>query len=185
MLDLSPTRNTAMMATPTIFIDARCLQDDNYRLRGVGQHSSMVLAASREAFAPTGGVSLVAVLDRKMQDLSEEHASLFDSRHYSAYRELNADDWFLALSPMTHSPMFTARMLTRHAARSAAIVYDFIPHERPEIYLADRGSRIEYLNNLSWLKRFGVLLPISDHTGDCAVDLLGVGRSACTHLGSP
>jgi len=92
-----------MGLTVTIHVDARCLQDEAYRHRGVGQHAASVLAAARTAFAPGGGVHLTGLLDRTRPDLEREHLDLFDSVKHSA-TGLGKSDWFLSLSPMTHSP---------------------------------------------------------------------------------
>ena len=157
-----------------IHVDARCLQDDDYRFRGVGQHAASVLASARSSLGRDVDVRLTALLDRSMQPMAPEHAALFDAAQYTGYVQPGVNHWFLSLSPMTHPPLFSARILARSESRSAAIVYDFIPHEEPERYLPTEAARIGYLNNLSWLKHHELYLPISNYSGTRIVELLGV-----------
>jgi glycosyltransferase involved in cell wall biosynthesis len=152
-----------MKRTVTIQVDARCLQDDAYRHRGVGQHGASILAAARAAFAPTGGVRLTALLDRTRPELDREHLDLFDDRKYSATGP-GSSDWFLSLSPMTHAPGPMTPMFLGGAARRAAILYDFIPLEEPTRYLPNARERADYLSALRWLSHYNLFQCISEHT---------------------
>ncbi len=152
-----------MLRLRTILVDARCLQDDAYRFRGIGQHAASVLREARAAFSSVGGVNLVGILDRDHSALEQEHAHLFDLVGFSP-TEADWADWYLALSPMTHSLVPMAHAFLRGSARQAAVIYDFIPLEAPDRYLGSRKARADYLTGLRWLSYFSLLLPISEHT---------------------
>src|SRR6185436_1144378 len=104
-----------MRSTPSvIFIDARALQDDNYRYRGVGQHSSSVFRAFRKHDWQGLRPKFVALTDPGMKPLEPVHRTLFDRIEAGARRPSEVSDtrWFLSLSPMTHDPVWAAAYLT-------------------------------------------------------------------------
>jgi glycosyltransferase involved in cell wall biosynthesis len=147
------------MTKKTAYFDARCLQDPNYQFRGVGQHSASLLrgfhaTASRDRDA-------VGILDSTLPPLPPEYKPLFDRVEFISYCNETRGDWFIQLSPMTHSPLKIARFLTRKTECSATIIYDFIPYDMPGHYLNDPAERLNYQICLSWLAEYEAFRPIS------------------------
>lgn len=169
-----------------VVVDGRCLQDPHYATRGIGQHVRALLR-NRQRHGGSD-LFLTAVLDRDLPPLNSEDSELFDERRTTAYLpgtylpsgETRA---FLSPSPMTHSPLPMARLLMRPDVRCAAIVYDFIPHDEQQRYLASETARIGYATCLAWLRRFDHFMPISRYTSQRLQDLLDVDARRCTVTG--
>jgi glycosyltransferase involved in cell wall biosynthesis len=154
-----------------IVIDARCLQDPNYADRGVGRHTVNLLrrAPRRE------GWRIFGIVDPLMAPLAPEMAALFDSVHPNAQATALCDAaCFVSPSPMTHDPLFVARLLDDARPLKAAVVYDFIPYEFPDRYLTQPKVRFEYFVCLKWLRRYDLFLPISDASAVPLRTLLGI-----------
>lgn len=149
------------MSLPGVIVDARCLQDPDYRERGIGQHAESLLR-----HRPKGGTMgpLVGVLDPALPPLLPRIAALFDRLQWTAYPDPTDSGLFLSLSPMTHEPLRVAPLLTQSGRPRAAIVYDFIPHDMPGVYLQSGSSRLDYYSRLAWLAAYDVFLPISQTT---------------------
>lgn len=156
----------------SVYFDARCLQDFHYRYRGVGRHSAVVVGGFRSKLKQSR--QLVAVLDPALPSLPDEYQLLFDSVQFNGYAEPCRDDWFIQLSPMTHSPTRIARFLTRKMKCRAAIVYDFIPHDEPQRYLSDPAEKLRYEIRLAWLEKYDIFLAISQFSGDRLRDICGI-----------
>jgi glycosyltransferase involved in cell wall biosynthesis len=163
------------MLRKDIYVDARCLQDEAFRWRGVGQHSASLLRNGRQFLSATFDARFIAIVDRNLPDLTPEVRHLFDGVQPVGYvNDRAADCWFIQLSPMTHSPIHVARLLERGIGCSASVVYDFIPHEFPKTYLKDQFARLRYYNCMSWLKAYDLYLPISNYTRHRLVELIGI-----------
>ena len=93
-----------------------------------------------------------------------EHRSLFAEIRTTAYEPASSRVMFFEPSPMTHDPLFAARFQGRWEWPSAAVVYDFIPHDFPENYLAQIGDRVRYSAQLLRLSHYDTLFPISGYT---------------------
>ena len=165
------SRKTGLGRPPKILVDARCLQDDAFRHRGIGQHSASILASARSAFIPVGGVSLTALLDRTRPELDREHFDLFDDVKYSATGP-GSTDWLLSLSPMTHTPRPLVPAFLGGSTRRATILYDFIPLEEPTRYLPNALERADYFSALRWLTHYDLFQCISEHTRAEAIRLV-------------
>ncbi|RYD82914.1 MAG: glycosyltransferase, partial [Verrucomicrobiaceae bacterium] len=159
------------MAPVTIHVDARCLQDDAYRHRGVGHHAATMLGQSRSAFRELGDVVLIGHIDPTCRTLDTQHAELFDELKSTPSRMSEAD-WFLSLSPMTHTPVRMAPLFLGGVRRHAAIVYDFIPLEEPQRYLANAAVKREYMTALKWLGLHDLLICISEFTANQCQEIL-------------
>jgi glycosyltransferase involved in cell wall biosynthesis len=166
------------MAPIAIHVDARCLQDDAYRYRGVGHHAATMLGQARVAFRELGGVTLIGQVDPVMPALNQEHADLFDDISATPSRVTQAD-WFLSLSPMTHSPVRMAPLFLGGVRRHAAIAYDFIPLEEPQRYLPDPAVKREYMTALRWLGHHDLLICISQFTASRCHEVLGMQGKTC------
>jgi glycosyltransferase involved in cell wall biosynthesis len=162
------------MAFKKIYVDARCLQDEAFRWRGVGQHSAALLTHGRSILAPVYDTEFVAIIDPALPALNAESRALFDRLKHTGYSPRPMDAWFVQLSPMTHSPIRVARLLECGTGCNAAVVYDFIPHDLPHWYLQDRAVRLSYYNCLCWLKTYDLFLPISDFSGRRLQELLSI-----------
>lgn len=149
------------MSLPGVIVDACCLQDPAYRERGIGQHAESLLR-----HRPKGGAMgpLVGVLDPALPPLLPRTAALFDRLQWTAYPNPTDSGLFLDLSPMTHDRLRVAPLLTQSGRPRAAIVYDFIPHDMPGVYLQSTSSRLDYYSRLAWLAAYDLFLPISQTT---------------------
>jgi glycosyltransferase involved in cell wall biosynthesis len=74
---------------------------------------------------------------------------------------------------MTHDPLFTARLLHGPTPVKAAAVHDFIPLDAPDRYLGEPSDRFDYETRLRWLRRYDLLLPVSEATAARARAVLG------------
>lgn len=162
---------------PDILVDVRCLQDPSFAARGIGRHALTLLRG-----APAG-VRLIGLYDPAMPELDEAVAGLLAGVRASAYGAAQGMAAFVELSPMTHDPLFVARVLQTPGLRRAAVVYDFIPLDAPERYLADAGARLDYTVQLRWLAEYDVLLPISESTA--ARTRLVLGERSMLVTGAP
>lgn len=144
-----------------IHVDARALQDPNYRFRGIGQHGASLLASLRRYPWPEGRPRLHAVLDHRAGPLHPDHAALFDATGTAASRPKARGGWFLSLSPMTHDPVWARAFLDDPDLLRIALFYDLIPLSDPRRYLAGFAARADYLMGLAWLRSFDVIAAIS------------------------
>lgn len=169
------------MSLPSVFVDARCLQDPAYRERGIGQHAESLLRHRPDG---TAAGPVIAVLDPALPPLMPRMAALFDRLQWTAYPGSNDGGLVLSLSPMTHDPLRFAPLLTRPGRQRAAIVYDFIPHDMPETYLTSASDRLDYYSRLAWLGAYDIFLPISQATSRQLCDLVpNAGSARCSVTG--
>ena len=155
---------TAAPAPTHIYVDARALQDPNYRFRGVGQHAASLLGALRRRDWGVRRPRLIAVTNVAHEELVLEHKRLFDEfslQPRPGRGVAAADAWFLQLSPMTHDPVWAAAFLEHPAIYKVALFYDLIPLESPERYLASAAARMDYIVALAWLRRYDAFAAIS------------------------
>jgi glycosyltransferase involved in cell wall biosynthesis len=169
-----------MHSNPSIiFVDARALQDDNYRYRGVGQHSSSLLRALRKHDWQGPRPKLVALTDAGMRPLEATHRTLFDRIDAAARRprETVGTRWFLSLSPMTHDPVWAAEYLNDESLYRTALFYDLIPLEFPDRYLSSPINRCEYVVSLAWLRRYERFAAISRFSADALIERMHIDPS--------
>jgi len=163
---------------PTIVADVRCLQDPSYARRGVGRHTLALLQGAPQQ------IELIALCDPALPPLIHEASVLFPkvALNAAAVPPLHC---FVELSPMTHDPLFVAKLLQAHGCLRAAVVYDFIPLRRPEFYLANRVPRLEYRLCLHWLSRYDLFLPISQAAAVDLKETLRIERNRIHVTGAP
>lgn len=170
--------NDEVSSVCRIYVDARCLQDDRFRDRGIGQHVASLLAGAH-TFAPPGiAPELIACIDRSLKPLEPHHDALFDAKQ-SFNVAPTPGSVLLQLSPMTHSPHPLRRILADASIRGVAIVYDFIPLEFPHDYLQDSVARREYLSNLAVLNDYDRFVSISDYSSRQLQRNIGVPVQKC------
>ena len=157
-----------------VLVDARSLQDHGLRFRGVGQHGASILEEIHTALKVDTEISITAIIDRNLPDLPPQYAALFDSVRTNADVPADQVELFLCLSPMTHSPILTAKLLLNPNIKTAAIVHDFIPHFEPGRYLSKRSARDNYYTALKWLSRYNHFIANSEFTRLQTIDLLKV-----------
>ncbi len=161
-----------------IAADVRCLQDPAYAARGVGRHTANLLR-----HAPLR--PLIGLIDPALPPLDPSLAALFDRlRPNAQFRDMLDAACFISASPMTHDPLFAARMLHDARKLKAAVIYDFIPHECPERYLAHPPARHAYIACLRWLARHDLFLPISQASADVLRRLLNIGEQKIAVTGA-
>ena len=158
----------------TLYVDLRCLQDHEYRVRGIGHHITALLRAREQSvFSRWKTVGLV---DPRSPKLPRQCAVLVDEITSSINPCFNGTpSVFLDGTPMTHEARFSARFVGNPAFLCAAVVYDFIPLDWPG-YLPTVAHRIDYLAKMAKLRKFDLFLPISEYTAWRLRELLGVSR---------
>ncbi|WP_269515450.1 glycosyltransferase [Brevundimonas subvibrioides] len=158
-----------------LYVDARALQDDNYRFRGVGQHSAAILQAIRRFAWPGGRPRIVGVIDPLLPLLHPVHDLLFDEiTTLKRARKGDGPGWFVSLSPLTHDPMKISGFLLDPDLYRICLFYDLIPLDFPERYLMDPAARSDYLIALAWLRRFDLFASISDFSARALIARTGV-----------
>ena len=164
-----------------VVIDLRCLQDPGYATRGVGRHA---LALLRHAPAE---VRLIGLVDPTLPPLLPEAETAIDLVHPNAYAasRTGTPSAFVMLSPMTHDPIFVARLLSDTSLLRAAVVYDFIPYRWPDRYLPGPTERLAYAITLRWLARCNFFAPISQSSADDLMTLTGARPGAIAVTGAP
>lgn len=156
-----------------ILADIRSLQDPVYAGRGIGSHAAFVLRWLRGRAIADGGI--VGLVDPSLGPLAVEHAALCDEiRPAFVCDRIGEASIFLSLSPLTHDSLLPSRLLDRPHILPVAVVYDFIPLEFPDRYLADRDALCAYAAGFKWLEAYRGFLPISEHCGAEIVRRLGV-----------
>ena len=101
-----------------IYVDARCLQDENYAFRGVGYHSSTLLKAGRGLLAEQ--TALVGLIDPGLPSLSENYTEFFDQiTEWQSASKPEQGSAFIQLSPMTHDQSVCGRFLDRKGILTA------------------------------------------------------------------
>lgn len=171
-------------AQPIVVVDARCLQRDQYRSRGVGVHARRILEAVVNA-ARGAGVHLLT--SPELPDLGADVVALGDrvitSPHEARWSDVRL---FVQLSPMTDPVGPAIPFLSSQGCRTAAVVYDFIPSEYPSAYLASAESELTNLVRTEALRHYDLLLPISDATAAMCRPVAGeAARIAVTGVGNP
>lgn len=168
-----------------VYVDARCLQDENFALRGVGYHSHTLLKHARKHNVR----KLIAIIDEELPPLKDNYSILFDSTqpHSSISESPNQNESviFLTLSPMTHPQWRFGPILEKENITSAAIIYDFIPLDSGNcgIYHANSTQKRAYTSNLLWLKKFDLYSSISYSTALKAKSILDINDESITITG--
>lgn len=168
-----------------VYVDARCLQDENFALRGVGYHSHTLLKHARKHNVR----KLIAIIDEELPPLKNNYSILFDSTqpHSSISESPNQNESviFLTLSPMTHPQWRFGPILEKENITSAAIIYDFIPLDSGNcgIYHANSSQKRAYTSNLLWLKKFDLYSSISYSTALKAKSILDINDESITITG--
>jgi glycosyltransferase involved in cell wall biosynthesis len=147
-----------------LLADIRALQDPAYAGRGIGSHAAFLLqAVRRHAVARQGIIGLV---DPRLGPLAAEHRDLCDTlRPAFVHERIDEPAVFLSLSPLTHDSLPVVRLLDKAHILPVAAVYDFIPLEFPDRYLAGRDALFAYAAAFKWLEAFKAFLPISNQCG--------------------
>lgn len=159
----------------TVYVDARALQDPDYRFRGVGQHSASLLRALKHFNWSAKRPRIVAVIDPGMEPITPIHGLLFDDIVNLSRPERDSGVcWFISLSPMTHDPVKVSGFLLSAAVFKICLFYDLIQLEFPERYLAVPALRADFLVNLAWLRRYDIFASISEFSGDALVKRMAI-----------
>lgn len=166
-----------------VIVDVRCLQDPRFAGRGIGRHSTALLEGARDQ---AGVGRLIALHDPALPPLSGRTRAVFDMlRPTAATFTLDRPVWFVELSPMTHDPLFVARLLQHAAPLTAAVVYDFIPFDERAQYLSDPATRLDYHVALAWLARYDLFAPISRASGTRLRELIPAAETDVVVTGAP
>jgi glycosyltransferase involved in cell wall biosynthesis len=175
--------NDADRARIPLIVDARCLQDPAFALRGVGQHAAALLAGGCARADVARRFRFVALTDPELLPLEPKYRVFFAEIRTTAYLPNGPRRVvFFSPSPMTHSPMPIARLLLQPGTFCAAVVLDFIPHDLPGQYLDDPTAHVAYSIALAWLARYDLFLPISAYSDRRLREILGIdpGQSRVT-----
>jgi glycosyltransferase involved in cell wall biosynthesis len=148
-----------------VIFDVRCAQTSELRDRGIGRHALSLVRNAREFVGAQYDTRLVALTDNSLAPLTANLATLFDEVRPNGYTGVfSRPSWFVELSPMTHDPLFVARLVDHPQILTAAVVYDFIPDAEPDRYLPDPATRLDYALSNYWLSRFDLFWAISHTT---------------------
>jgi len=159
----------------TVYVDARALQDPDYRFRGVGQHSASLLRALRHFSWSAKRPRIIAVIDPGMEPITPLHGLLFDDIANLSRPELDSGVcWFVSLSPMTHDPVKVSGFLLSTEIFKICLFYDLIQLEFPERYLAVPALRADFIVNLAWLRRYDIFASISEFSGNALVKRMAI-----------
>lgn len=148
-----PTRKTS---TRLINVDVRCLQDANYALKGIGQHTLYLLRQLRALPA----TQLLPIADPLLGHIQQDVDSLFDGP--PIWIEQLSEGIYFQPSPLTHD---TAPLVTclQAGMKACAVVHDFIPMRIPQLVSdPERSAAYRYL--VQSLSRYDALFPNSDFT---------------------
>ncbi|MBB3143621.1 glycosyltransferase involved in cell wall biosynthesis [Phyllobacterium trifolii] len=168
-----------------ILFDMRCLQDSAYKHRGVGKLSEN-LVRSVDRLSKKYKISTLGLVDPALPPLEDSFRNLVDEVCANAHVGLERGPTvFIELSPMTHDPLFVARVVNDTDVLKIAIVYDFIPLLKPERYLPNPSNRIHYDTQLTWLSRFDHFFPISQYTADELHRILHIDSTRITNTAAP
>lgn len=169
-----------------IVVDARCLQDENYRDRGVGRLATNLLRLAKKILPEPNRFQMIGLVDQTLPRLEDRHRQLFDTIRLTAYTgRLRRRTWFIELSPMTHDPLFVARLVVHPHVFAATVVYDFIPLEEADRYLATPYGRLDYHVALLWLARYQLFSPISAASAARLQELLRISVHDIGVIGAP
>ena len=174
------------MRKKTVIFDVRCLQDVAYRDRGVGRLGANLVRSARDMIGRSGPVHLIAIADPELPELQQRFVDHFDEIRLNGYvGKLSEPTWFVELSPMTHDPLFVARILNCRDVFKVSVVYDFIPLWMPDHYLPTLAQKIDYQTKLSWLGQYDHFFPISNHTSSELTRVVGIGQSRISVTAAP
>lgn len=187
----SGARRRVSSTRRAVVVDARCLQDPNYRTRGVGRHAQSVLQATRMA---ASGHDLVLMTSAELPALDGEIVERAEivTTPYS----VRADDvhLFVELSPMTAPCTAALPFLAQPGCAAASVMYDFIPEQFPVAYLDSPSSALSNRARIEALRHYDLLFSISRATaatcvrtlGSCPpISVTGVGDPLCGVLPTP
>lgn len=170
---------------PDVVLDVRCLQDPDYAGRGIGRHALAFLRGAR-ADPLLAGARLLGLADPQLPALRPDAEALLDRVRTTSYTgALTRRTAFVEFSPMTHDPLFVARLLHHPAPIKAAAVYDFIPLDAPDRYLADPERRLDYETRLRWLRRYDLYLANSEATAARTCAQVGAAPNQIRVTGAP
>ncbi len=156
-----------------VLVDARCLQEERFRDRGIGKHLIALLEGAAQFFRARCKIILIAAVDRRLPSLTPECLKLFMQEVSISNRDL-IPDIFLNPCPMTYSPDPFRWLLEKPSVLTCAIVYDFIPLEHPEAYLRNEGEQNAYLKCLANLGEMSCFISISNHTKARLREVFGI-----------
>ena len=165
-----------------VYVDIRCLQDTRFAFRGVGYHTAVLLSAAKE-YLPRDS-QLVGLTTPTIGELHSSFIKLFDSIEtvFASPRPFGPSA-FIQMSPMTHDPTQAARLIGRPSVFSATVVYDFIPFDMPDRYLADSKSAEDYAVQLGWLQSYDHFFPISEYSGKRLVEICSISKDRLNTTG--
>ena len=167
-------------------VDLRCLQDVNYRDRGIGRLVGNLLRSARKFLSRPDAFNIIGLIDDNLPPLEERFSSFVDEVRPVGYiGGLGRGDWFVEMSPMTHDPLFVARITDTKDIFKASIVYDFIPMLMPDKYLPTPVSRINYNLGLFWLGCYDHFFPISQYAARELTRILGIDASRISVTAPP
>ena len=128
---------------------------------------------------------LIGLVDPLMPGVSGPVRELFDAVRPNAQAgELRQPACFVSPSPMTHDPLFTARLLLGRGTLKATVVHDFIPWEFADQYLTQPATRHAYIICLRWLQRFDLFLPNSQSSAASLRAILGIADARISVAGA-
>jgi FkbM family methyltransferase len=167
---------------PAVVVDARCLQDHDYRALDAGVHALTVLRATREG---TRGMDLLLLVDAELADLPPDVAALADAIVCTPLERSDDVGLFVALSPLTASCAPATPFLAAADCRTIAVVGDLIPADYPSTHLATSVAALAHRARLESLRHYEVLLATSEASVQACRRVLDDGVPTVGGAGDP
>lgn len=159
-----------------ILFDARSLQVNHFRNRGIGRFATAAFEAAND-YAAESGVELVLLVDHGLPLLPQEISQDQELIQRVTPKSATRFGTLIQPSPFTHSPRPLIALLASDAAK-LAIVFDFIPLHFPSIYLPNQAEKVEYEANIDALSRYTEFISISHLTKRELDQVLGKNSEA-------
>lgn len=143
-----------------VYVDARCLQDNNYKNRGVGRHTKSIVKYSRSYLPPK--TELIGLVDdHNLPHLGEASTALFDKISNSFGEAASKANIFLNPFVFLSNQNRALGVLAKKDIFSACLFYDLIPLLNRDKYLSNTDDYLEYLTNLNKLQLYNQIVSIS------------------------
>ena len=157
-----------------VLFDARCLQSEGYRDRGIGVYAKDVLQILQQ-LVPSENLFLL--IDKNEQRLPKSLVREHPTIHHVTEDVVDMFAAFIQPSPMTHSIEPVLELL-QGSSLKVAVVYDFIPMKFPAMYVPYARERIAYASALdSLLKHYDAYITISESIRVELEELMRVQRT--------
>lgn len=176
------------MANP-VLVDLQAAQNPSHRGRGIARYSVECTGALIDAGIPVAGIALSPYHPAVKLPIELTSRATVVTRSATALRAVVGDQPFsYFLTSAMELELTPSRTISTIALESAdavvAVLYDLIPLLFPERYLVSPRSWSTYHARLELLREVDLLLAISEHTRNDAIEHLGVSEERVAVIGA-